>query len=1258
MSTTDHPGCGPPNPTPRISAVIALYNGAAFIEAALRSVFAQTLPPSEIIVVDDGSTDDGAAIVERLAAEHSIRLLRKENGGQSSARNFGVAHATGAYIALLDQDDLWYPRHLERLAAPFLAQDGRTLGWVYSDLDEINVSGHVVVRALLATTDTPHPKRDLPSCLRQDMFVVPSASLIARSAFDAVGGFDERLSGYEDDDLFLRLFQAGYDNLYVDEPLSQWRIYPASTSYSPHMARSRMIYARKLLDAFPDDPARDRYYRRDMIAPRFQKLLAEECRRAMRDGDEALIRATRADLDFISTFLPKLRAARGEAAELLISAVIPLYNGAPFIEQALRSVLAQTLRPAEIIVVDDGSTDDGAAIVGRLAADHPIRLLHKENGGQSSARNFGVAHAHGDLIALLDQDDIWYPDHLERLIIPFLEPRGSELGWVYSNLDEIGVDGNVATRAFLSTQDAPHPKRDLLACLRQDMFVVPSATLIARRALDAVGGFDERLSGYEDDDLFLRLFQAGYGNTYLDESLSQWRIYPASTSYSPRMARSRMIYARKLLGVYGPREVGAAARHDVPTNDPERDRYTARDAIIRRFYPQVVEEYRRALRGGDDALIAAAGADRDFIAAYRPKFPREIGLASDLLISAVIPLYNGAPFIEAALRSVFAQSLQPAEIIVVDDGSTDGGAAIVQRLAAEHPIRLLRKENGGQSSARNFAVTRAHGDLVALLDQDDIWYPNHLERLAGPFLKLRTTELGWTYSNLDEINVDGEVTTRLALSAAPAPHPKLNLLACLREDMFVLPSASLISRAAFNAVGGFDEQLSGYEDDDLFRRLFQAGYDNIYLDEPLSQWRIYRSSSSYSPRMARSRMVYARKLLASVDGAEKEFRERACALIARRFFPQAVEECRVALRAGDSELLRTTHDDLGFLAGFLPPLRSEPGRAADLLITAVIPLYNGAAFIEEALRSVFAQTLPPAEIIVVDDGSTDDGPAIVERLAAEHPLRLLRKPNGGQSSARNFGIAQAHGELVALLDQDDIWYPDHLERLAGPFLQPRTTELGWVYSNLDEIDLDGNVVIRSCLSARPTQHPKRGLLSCLLDDMFILPSASLFSRRAFDAAGGFDERLSGYEDDDLFLRMFRLGYENVYIDAPLSRWRIHATSSSYSPRMARSRMIYARKLLDTYPNQPDANRYYVRDAIAPRFFLQNLADFRRAVKAGHMDDARRSGEDAYSFIPLMRRKRRLLLPPILWPMIKFPRLAAAIFSAEWLFSPVVRVVLR
>src|SRR5690348_9114074 len=103
-----------------------------------------------------------------------------------------------------------------------------------------------------------------------------------------------------------------------------------------------------------------------------------------------------------------------------IAAIVPLFNGAKYIELAIRSILEQTHARHEIIVVDDGSTDNGAEIVRRIEC--PITVLTKENGGQSSARNLGVKHATSDLIAFLDQDDIWYPHHLEALAKPFIEP--------------------------------------------------------------------------------------------------------------------------------------------------------------------------------------------------------------------------------------------------------------------------------------------------------------------------------------------------------------------------------------------------------------------------------------------------------------------------------------------------------------------------------------------------------------------------------------------------------------------------------------------------------------------------------------------------------------------------------------------------------------------------------------------------------------------------------------------------------------------
>jgi glycosyltransferase involved in cell wall biosynthesis len=302
-------------------------------------------------------------------------------------------------------------------------------------------------------------------------------------------------------------------------------------------------------------------------------------------------------------------------------------------------------------------------------------------------------------------------------------------------------------------------------------------------------------------------------------------------------------------------------------------------------------------------------------------------------------------------------------------------------------------------------------------------------------------------------------------------------------------------------------------------------------------------------------------------------------------------------------------------------------------------LYNGARFIREALRSIIDQELVPDEVIVVDDGSTDDGAAIVAEVATLYPIRLLRKENGGQSSARNMGVDHAHGDLIAFLDQDDAWYPDHLTELVKPFLETRSIQLGWVYSSLDEINEAGEMVAHDILKPFKSAHPKRDLACCLREDMFILPSASLISREAFRRVGGFDERLSGYEDDDFFLRMFLAGFDNVYLPTSLSKWRIYQTSSSYSQRMAVSRAIYARKLIERFPNDHDRGRHHVRDMIAPRFFQTMAGEMRKATLKGTRPQQATARANLEFIVSHLRLSERLLLQLFFLPALRLPPLA-------------------
>ncbi|MGA8810059.1 MAG: glycosyltransferase [Thermoanaerobaculia bacterium] len=265
-------------------------------------------------------------------------------------------------------------------------------------------------------------------------------------------------------------------------------------------------------------------------------------------------------------------------------------------------------------------------------------------------------------------------------------------------------------------------------------------------------------------------------------------------------------------------------------------------------------------------------------------------------------------------------------------------------------------------------------------------------------------------------------------------------------------------------------------------------------------------------------------------------------------------------------------------------------------ITAILPVYNGRRFVAEAIRSVLAQTLPPCELIIVDDGSTDESLREIGSVTgAPFPIRVLRQANCGQSSARNLAAAEAAGDYFAFLDQDDRWYPDHLEALFEAL--ESDARAGWAYSDFDEVDLAGNLVTKAFIQVAGINHPKRTIQECVQSDLMVIPSASMIRRKAFEEAGGFDESLCGYEDDDLFVRIFRLGWSHLFLERPLVRFRIHANGSSTSHRFIQSRLRYAAKLETMLPDDARMFRYYVSDAIAPRFFLVSLDDYVRACSA-------------------------------------------------------------
>lgn len=211
------------------------------------------------------------------------------------------------------------------------------------------------------------------------------------------------------------------------------------------------------------------------------------------------------------------------------------------------------------------------------------------------------------------------------------------------------------------------------------------------------------------------------------------------------------------------------------------------------------------------------------------------------------------------------------------------------------------------------------------------------------------------------------------------------------------------------------------------------------------------------------------------------------------------------------------------------------------LVTAAIPTYNRARYLEGALESVFAQTFSDYETLIVDDGSTDETPAVV--AAYGDRVRYIRQPNAGRSAARNRCIAEARGRYVSFLDSDDRWLPDKLA-LHVPVLEDRP-QVGMVHGHVDVIDESD--APRLDLTAFHHElwtraHRGRVTYAHYALECRCFSSATTFRRDIFDRIGPYDESLA-LDDYELYLRV-ALDYEIVFLERSVALYRYHGENMS------------------------------------------------------------------------------------------------------------------
>jgi len=261
-------------------------------------------------------------------------------------------------------------------------------------------------------------------------------------------------------------------------------------------------------------------------------------------------------------------------------------------------------------------------------------------------------------------------------------------------------------------------------------------------------------------------------------------------------------------------------------------------------------------------------------------------------------------------------------------------------------------------------------------------------------------------------------------------------------------------------------------------------------------------------------------------------------------------------------------------------------------VSVIIPTYNRAALVKEAVASVLAQTYRDFELLVVDDGSTDGTPEALAAFGRE--IRVLSRPGrGGVSEARNTGIAAAQGEWLAFLDSDDLWLPEKLERqIAFMEAQPRLllsqTEETWVR--------------RGVRVNPPRSHCKEGgrIFLRSLERCLVSPSAVVLHRRLWDDHGGFDEDLPAAEDYDLWLRL-SWRYDVGLLPEPLIIKRGgHADQLSRQWGLDRWRIQALQKLL-AEPDLPEPYRQAARRTLERKcaIYAQGCEKRGKSAEAAH-----------------------------------------------------------
>ena len=512
----------------KVSVIVPVFNVESYLNESLDSILNQTLKDIEIICINDGSTDNSLDILENYAKKDKrIKIISKENEGQGVARNVGLDNAQGEYISFVDSDDFIKKDMLEKL---YNKAENNNLDLVMCKVSSFDNETHEVDDDLwyYSLKCFDGFKKDVFNNLDTKKFtdsisVTPYNKLYKRSFIETNNIRFPNKYIFEDEVFFYNVYLKAKRISLVDENLYYYRTNRKGSTVSKSSDNDYIdvIYIFRLIrDLLVEtgyvDVYKEKVYNRfihltlwrfSQTAPKYRQnffnLMKKDFEEILSDK---LLSGVRLNINKLeprvkSRTLKVLKAANLEEFNELdsykiFSVVMALYNNEDYLAEAIESLTVQNFgfeHNVELIIVDDGSTDNSLKIAKEFEASYPdnIKVIHKENGGQASARNLGLKYVKGDYVNFLDSDDKLSPSTLKAVYEFILENPDVEM---------ISIP-----ITFFDNQQGPHLlnykyKKDKVVDLIKDPQypqLSASSAFIKKETIDGLA-FDSRLVNSED----------------------------------------------------------------------------------------------------------------------------------------------------------------------------------------------------------------------------------------------------------------------------------------------------------------------------------------------------------------------------------------------------------------------------------------------------------------------------------------------------------------------------------------------------------------------------------------------------------------------------------------------------------------------------------------------------------------------------------------------------------------------------------------